>query len=69
VSSDRDFTRLATRIREDGGTVYGFGERKTPTAFRNACDTFTYLDVLQEANTGLAGVPLPGGVRIRNKAK
>lgn len=48
VSSDSDFTRLATRIREEGVTVHGFGERKTPVAFRNACDTFTYLDVLEE---------------------
>ncbi|MBN9224661.1 MAG: Maebl [Microbacterium sp. SCN 70-27] len=48
VSSDSDFTRLATRIREDGVTVYGFGERKTPEAFRNACDIFTYLEVLGE---------------------
>ena len=49
VSSDSDFTRLASRIREEGVTVYGFGERKTPEAFRNACDRFTYLDVLDEA--------------------
>jgi hypothetical protein len=48
VSSDSDFTRLASRIREEGVTVYGFGERKTPEAFRNACDRFTYLDVLDE---------------------
>ncbi|MFT3796970.1 NYN domain-containing protein [Microbacterium sp.] len=48
VSSDSDFTRLATRIREEGVTVHGFGERKTPVAFRNACGTFTYLDVLEE---------------------
>lgn len=48
VSSDSDFTRLASRIREEGVTVYGFGERKTPEAFRNACDQFTYLDVLNE---------------------
>ncbi|MCT9820920.1 NYN domain-containing protein [Microbacterium sp. W1N] len=47
VSSDSDFTRLASRIREDGVTVYGFGERKTPEAFRNACDQFTYLEVLE----------------------
>lgn len=52
VSSDSDFTRLASRIREDGVTVYGFGERKTPEAFRNACDRFTYLDVLAEPSTG-----------------
>lgn len=48
VSSDSDFTRLASRIREEGVTVYGFGERKTPESFRNACDRFTYLDVLEE---------------------
>ena len=47
VSSDSDFTRLASRIREEGVIVYGFGERKTPEAFRNACDRFTYLDVLE----------------------
>lgn len=50
ISSDSDFTRLASRIREDGVTVYGFGERKTPEAFRNACDRFTYLDVLAESS-------------------
>jgi len=54
VSSDSDFTRLASRIREEGVTVYGFGERKTPEAFRNACDQFTYLDVLAAAATEAA---------------
>lgn len=49
VSSDSDFTRLAARIREEGITVYGFGEKKTPEAFRNACDRFTYLEVLDES--------------------
>ncbi|KAH7385192.1 NYN domain-containing protein [Phaeosphaeria sp. MPI-PUGE-AT-0046c] len=46
VSSDSDFTRLAARIREQGVTVYGFGERKTNNAFVAACDKFTYFDVL-----------------------
>src|SRR6266545_50682 len=46
VSSDSDFTRLASRIRESGLTVYGFGERKTPEAFVKACDKFTYTDNL-----------------------
>lgn len=46
VSSDSDFTRLASRIRESGLTVYGFGERKTPEPFRTACDKFIYTDVL-----------------------
>ncbi|MBY5883969.1 NYN domain-containing protein [Rhizobium leguminosarum] len=46
VSSDSDFARLASRIREQGVTVYGFGERKTPRPFITACDKFVYLDVL-----------------------
>jgi len=47
VSSDSDFARLAARIREQGITVYGFGERKTPRPFVTACDKFIYLDVLR----------------------
>ncbi|HEX6526832.1 MAG TPA: NYN domain-containing protein [Streptosporangiaceae bacterium] len=46
VSSDSDFTRLASRIRESGLTVYGFGERKTPKPFVSACDKFIYLENL-----------------------
>lgn len=46
VSSDSDFARLAARIREQGVTVYGFGERKTPRPFITACDKFIYFDVL-----------------------
>jgi hypothetical protein len=49
VSSDSDFTRLATRLRESGMTVYGIGARKTPQAFRDACDKFTFLEVLRDA--------------------
>lgn len=45
VSSDSDFTRLITRIREDGKVVYGMGERKSPKPLINACDKFIYLDV------------------------
>lgn len=48
VSSDSDFTRLAQRLREDGLQVYGFGERKTPEAFRNACHRFIYVENLME---------------------
>jgi uncharacterized LabA/DUF88 family protein len=51
VSSDSDFTRLASRLRESGATVYGFGERKTPQAFVNACNRFIYFDVLESAAT------------------
>jgi len=46
VSSDSDFTRLASRIREAGLTVYAFGEKKTPEAFVTACDKFIYTEVL-----------------------
>jgi uncharacterized LabA/DUF88 family protein len=46
VSSDSDFTRLASRLRESGLTVYGFGERKTPKPFVAACDKFIYVENL-----------------------
>lgn len=47
VSSDSDFTRLATRIREAGLAVYGFGEKKTPQPFVAACDKFVYTEILK----------------------
>lgn len=47
VSSDSDFTRLASRLRESGLTVYGFGEKKTPEAFRKACDKFIYTEIFR----------------------
>lgn len=47
VSSDSDFTRLATRIREAGLAVYGFGMRTTPAPFVAACDKFIYLEILK----------------------
>ena len=47
VSSDSDFTGLATRIREAGLVVYGFGERKTPEPFVAACDKFIYTEILR----------------------
>lgn len=48
VSSDSDFTGLALRLREEGLLVLGFGERKTPDAFRNACHRFVFTEVLRE---------------------
>jgi hypothetical protein len=48
VSSDSDFTRLATRIREDGISVFGFGEQKTPKAFIQACDRFIYTEIFRK---------------------
>src|SRR6478735_466703 len=47
VSSDSDFTRLATRLREAGMTVIGFGQKKTPQPFISACDKFIYLEILK----------------------
>ncbi|CAG9170293.1 NYN domain-containing protein [Cupriavidus pinatubonensis] len=58
VSSDSDFTRLASRIREQGLIVYGFGERKTPKPFVTACDKFIYSDVLRaDAEVDEAATP------------
>ncbi len=48
VSSDSDFTRLATRLREAGMQVFGIGEKKTPTPFIAACDRFIYIEILKK---------------------
>jgi len=47
VSSDSDFTRLATRLREAGMKVFGIGEKKTPQPFIVACDRFIYIEILK----------------------
>jgi len=47
VSSDSDFTRLATRLREAGMMVFGIGEKKTPNPFIVACDKFIYIEILK----------------------
>ena len=52
VSSDSDFTPLANHIRSRGLTVYGFGKRNTPEAFRQSCDRFIYLENLQDEAAG-----------------
>ncbi len=51
VSSDSDFTKLATRLREAGMQVIGIGERKTPTPFIVACDKFIYIEILRNQST------------------
>ena len=51
ITSDSDFTGLAMRLREEGLSVFGFGEKKTPEAFRNACHKFVFTEVLR---SGLA---------------
>jgi len=59
VSSDSDFTRLATRLRESAKTVYGIGRRETPEAFVQACDRFIYLDLLGGAQPRAGAKPRP----------
>lgn len=55
VSSDSDFTRLATRLREAGMTVLGIGEKKTPEPFIVACDKFIYIEILRgDSESGTA---------------
>lgn len=61
VSSDSDFTRLASRLREQGADVYGFGERKTPESFRQACRRFIYTENLlpeSQITTADEGAPV-----------
>ncbi len=63
VSSDSDFTRLASRIREQGIDVFGFGEQKTPESFRQACRRFIYTEnltgaVVNETDAHQATAPL-----------
>jgi uncharacterized LabA/DUF88 family protein len=60
VSSDSDFTRLASRIRESGKVAYGFGEKKTPEPFIKSCDRFIYTEILiqtDEAQKTIVKVP------------
>lgn len=57
VSSDSDFTRLATRLREAGMQVFGIGERKTPNPFIAACDRFIYLEILKSQSEDTASTP------------
>lgn len=66
VSSDSDFTRLATRLREAGMKVFGMGEQKTPPAFRAACDKFIYIEILQQEETDVKQVKLSD---LRKKEK
>ncbi len=60
VSSDSDFTRLATRLRESGMLVIGIGEKKTPNPFIVACDKFIYLEILKIGESDLSSKKVPG---------
>ena len=57
VSSDSDFTRLATRIRESGLSVYGFGEKKTPKPFVAACNKFIFTEILKPSSESQTQLP------------
>lgn len=72
VSSDSDFTRLATRLREAGMKVIGIGERKTPSPFIVACDKFIYLEIINppvQAPESSAGTKKRGKLTVKKKAK
>jgi uncharacterized LabA/DUF88 family protein len=66
VSSDSDFTRLATRLREAGMKVIGIGERKTPPPFIVACDKFIYLEIITSAAAN-ATTDAPPEIKKRGK--
>ena len=66
VSSDSDFTRLASRLREAGKFVIGMGEKKTPKPFIVACDKFVYIESLKAAEK--AQPPAPAGKSTKKKA-
>ncbi len=57
VSSDSDFTRLASRLREGGMVVFGLGEKKTPSSFISACDKFIYIEILKKREESLSPEP------------
>jgi uncharacterized LabA/DUF88 family protein len=66
ISSDSDFTRLATRLREAGMKVFGLGEKKTPTAFISACDKFIYLEILDKYKSAEEEVTSPAKAKPKN---
>ena len=70
VSSDSDFTRLASRIREQGTDVFGFGEQKTPESFRQACRRFIYTENLLPivASNGAESAQTPTPLQQPNAA-
>lgn len=69
VSSDSDFTRLATRLREAGQYVIGIGERKTPMPFIVACDKFIYIEVIRERANKSAKSLLDAAKPLKNGRK
>lgn len=66
ITSDSDFTGLAMRLREEGLTVLGFGEKKTPDAFRNACHKFVFTEILRSSPESEPA--LPSEVKTKKKS-
>ncbi|TVO78468.1 NYN domain-containing protein [Sedimenticola selenatireducens] len=69
VSSDSDFTKLASRIRESGLLVYGFGEKKTPAPFVSACDKFIYTEVLRAKSDESAAIVKKSSSELKKDTK
>ncbi|MGN0141482.1 MAG: NYN domain-containing protein [Roseburia sp.] len=67
VTSDSDFTKLATRLRESGMIVIGMGEQKTPPSLVAACENFKYLDLLSQESSVEAAEPA-GGAGTENRS-
>ncbi len=67
ISSDSDFTRLATRLREAGKKVFGIGEKKTPHAFIAACNKFIFIEILQAELREEPPTSKPGPRKTRKK--
>jgi uncharacterized LabA/DUF88 family protein len=68
VSSDSDFTKIATRLREAGMKVFGIGEKKTPVPFISACDKFIYLEILKSTPREIRKPAAPVKKRAPHKA-
>ncbi len=66
VSSDSDFTRLATRLREAGMKVIGIGEKKTPSPFIKACDKFVYIEILKSVKSAIKESGKPNKVKTES---
>ncbi len=69
VSSDSDFTKLASRIRESGLFVFGFGEKKTPSPFVSACDKFIYIEVLRAKVNENEAIKRKSSVELKNDTR
>ncbi len=69
ISSDSDFTGLAVRLREEGLMVLGFGEKKTPMAFRNACNKFILTEVLRNDTTTHPSAQENQSINKKNESK